>query len=197
MPGNKSSSVSGGGPERGAPHYGRTLIGLHWLTLVLIASAYCIGLVLGDMALSPLKLKLFSWHKSLGLVVLVLLPLRMVLRSLDPLDRVRELVPWEARLSSLVHGLLYLLMFVAPMLGWLHSSASGFQVVWFGVWPLPDLVAKNKAVAELLGDLHAGAVHVLAGLVVFHALAAVYHHHVKHDQVLLRMLPWLQRKRRR
>ena len=174
-------------------HYGWSLISLHWLTLLLIAAAFSLGLILEDMALSPLKLKLYAWHKWIGLLVLALLPLRMMLRYLDPLDRIGELAPWEARLSSLVHGLLYLLMFMAPLLGWLHSSASGFSVVWFGVLPLPDLVEKNKAVAEILKELHGGAVYVLVSLVALHALAALYHHHVRKDQVLARMLPWLRK----
>jgi cytochrome b561 len=178
---------------RQARHYGWSLIGLHWLTLLLIGAAFSLGLVLEDMPLSPFKLKLYAWHKWIGLLVLALLPLRMLLRYLDPLDRVRELVPWEARLSSLMHGMLYLLMFAAPLLGWLHSSATGFSVVWFGVLPLPDLVGKDKVVADMLKELHAGAVYALAGLVTLHALAAVYHHTVRRDQVLARMLPWLRK----
>jgi cytochrome b561 len=174
------------------PHYGWSLISLHWLTLVLIAATYTLGLILGDMSLSPLKLRLFAWHKWLGLLVLAILPLRMLLRYLDPFDRLRELAAWEARLSGLVQGLLYVLMFVAPLLGWLHSSAAGFSVVWFGVLPLPDLVEKNKALAETLKELHAVTVHVLIALVALHALAALYHHHIQKDRVLARMLPWLQ-----
>ena len=173
-------------------HYGWSLIGLHWLTLLLIAAAFALGLILDDMPLSPTKLKLYAWHKWIGLLVLALLPLRLLLRRLDSLDRLAELVPWEVRLSSLVHGLLYLLMFAAPLLGWLHSSAAGFSVVWFGVLPLPDLVGKDKAMAEVLKELHEGAVFTLVSLVVFHALAAVYHHHMRKDGVLARMAPWVR-----
>ncbi len=177
---------------RSSQHYGWPLIGLHWLTLLFIAAAFALGLILDDMPLSPLKLKLYAWHKWIGLLVLALLPVRLLLRHLDPLDRLGELAPWEARLSSLVHGLLYLLMFSAPLLGWLHSSAAGFPVVWFGLLPLPDLVDKDKALAEVLKEFHEGAVFLLAGLVVLHALAAIYHHHVRKDGVLVRMLPWLR-----
>lgn len=173
-------------------HYGGLLISLHWLTFLLIAATFVLGWILADMALSPLKLKLYAWHKWSGLVVLALLPLRMLLRHLDPIERLRELVPWEARLSSIVHGLLYLLMFVVPLLGWLHSSAAGFSVVWFGVLPLPDLVGKDKALAEVLKDMHVGAVNILFVLVLLHALAALYHQLVRKDGVLARMVPWLR-----
>jgi cytochrome b561 len=170
------------------------LVGMHWLTLLLIAAAYVIGSLLDDMALSPLKLKLFSWHKWLGMLVLILLPLRMALRLSDRIDHAAGLLPWEAKASAAVHGLLYLLMLVAPILGWLLSSASGFQVVLFGVLPLPDLVGKNKELADLLKELHEGSVNLLLALVALHAAAAIYHQRIRHDGVLARMVPWLRSK---
>lgn len=178
----------------GAPaeHYGWGLISLHWLTLLLIGAAFALGLVLEDMPLSPLKLKLYAWHKWIGLLVLALLPPRLLLRMRDPLDHTRELEAWEVRLSGMVHGLLYLLMLAAPLLGWLHSSAAGFSVVWFGVLPLPDLVDKQPVLAKVLKEMHEAAVYFLAALVAIHALAAVYHHHIQRDPVLRRMLPWLR-----
>ncbi|MEW5770428.1 MAG: cytochrome b/b6 domain-containing protein [Pseudomonadota bacterium] len=174
---------------RSPPHYGWGLIALHWLTLGLIAAAAFIGWWLDGMPLSPLKLQLYAWHKWLGLLVLSLLPLRLLLRALDPLDQGAELTPWEARLSGVVHGLLYLLMCVVPLVGWLHSSAAGFSVVWFGVLPLPDLVGKDAALAAILRQAHAATVASLLALVALHALAALYHRHVRRDAVLARMLP--------
>jgi len=173
-------------------HYGWGLITLHWLTLALIAAAFAMGLILLDMPLSPLKLKLYAWHKWIGLLVLALLPLRLFLRLRSKLERGRELQPWEARLSGLVHGLLYGLLLLVPLLGWLQSSAAGFPVVWFGVLPLPDLVDKQPEVAKVLKAAHAAAVYFLASLVAIHALAAVYHQTFQRDGVLSRMLPWVK-----
>lgn len=170
------------------------LVGLHWLTLLLIVAAYVIGSLLEDMTLSPLKLKLFSWHKWVGMTVLFLLPLRLLLRLTERFDHASGLLPWEARASAAVHGALYLLLLLAPLLGWLHSSASGFPVVWFGVLPLPDLVGKDKALAETFKELHEGSVNLLVALAVLHAAAALYHQHVRHDGVLARMVPWLRSK---
>jgi len=170
------------------------LVGLHWLTLLLIVAAYVIGSLLEDMTLSPLKLKLYAWHKWVGMLVLFLLPLRLLLRLSDRLDHAAGLLPWEARASAAVHAALYLLMCVVPCLGWLASSAAGFQVVWFGVLPLPDLVGKDKALAEILKELHEGSVNLLLALVALHAAAALYHQYVRHDGVLARMVPWLRSK---
>jgi cytochrome b561 len=174
--------------------YSLPLIGLHWLTLLLIIAAYVLASLLEDMTLSPLKLKLYSWHKWLGMSVLILLPLRLLLRFVDRFDHRFELTALEVKASSAVHGLLYLLLIVVPMLGWLHSSAAGFSVVWFGVLPLPDLVGKDKALAEIFKELHEGSVNLLVILVVLHAAAALYHHHIRRDGVLARMLPWLKKK---
>lgn len=174
--------------------YGWPLIGLHWLTLILIVAAYVVAEILEDMALSPLKLKLYSWHKWIGMTVLFLVPLRAALRLADKFEHRRGLTPLEIRVSAIVHGLIYLLLIAVPMFGWLHSSAAGFPVVWFGVLPLPDLVGKDKALAEAFKELHEGSVNLLVTLVAVHAAAALYHHHVRHDGVLARMVPWLRRK---
>lgn len=169
------------------------LVGLHWLTLLLIVVAYVIGSLLEDMTLSPLKLKLYAWHKWAGMTVLLLLPLRLWLRLSERIDHAAGLLPWEARASAAVHGVLYLLLLLVPLLGWLQSSAAGFPVVWFGVLPLPDLVGKDKALAEVFKELHEGSVNLLVTLVVLHAAAALYHQHVRHDGVLARMVPWMRK----
>jgi len=169
-------------------------ISLHWLTLLLIVAAYIIMTILQDMSLSPQKLKLYSWHKWVGITVLFLLPLRLLMRFFDPLDHRAGLTALEVKASAAVHGAIYLLLFAVPMFGWLHSSAAGFPVVWLGVLPLPDLVGKDKALSELFKELHEGSVNLLIGLVVLHAVAALYHHHIRRDGVLARMVPGLRNK---
>jgi cytochrome b561 len=169
-------------------------IGIHWLTVLLIIAAFVLATILEDMTLSPLKLKLYSWHKWVGITVLFLLPLRLLFRFLDPLDHRAGLTALEVKASAAVHGVIYLLLIAVPMFGWLHSSAAGFPVVWLGVLPLPDLVGKDKALAEIFKELHEGSVNLLIALVVMHAAAALYHHHIRRDGVLARMVPWLGKK---
>jgi cytochrome b561 len=174
--------------------YGGPLIAVHWLTVLLIIATFVLAQMLQDMTLSPLKLKLYSWHKWLGMTVLFLVPLRLLLRFIDRFDHRSGLSLLEIRASATVHSLIYLLLICVPMLGWLHSSAAGFPVVWFGVLPLPDLVGKEKAIAETFKALHSGAVNALVVLIALHASAALYHHYIKRDGVLARMLPWLSVK---
>lgn len=174
--------------------YRPPLVALHWLTLLLIATAFGIGIALDDMPLSPLKLQMYMWHKSIGMLVLLLLPLRVFLRQHDPFDAAVGLAPWELLLAKGVHGALYLFMLAVPLLGWLSSSAAGFKVVMFGVLPLTDFIGKDKALAEILSQMHQGAVLLLMLLIAVHALAAIYHQRVRHDGVMARMLPFLRRK---
>ena len=94
---------------------------------------------------------------------------------------------WQRFAAHISHGGLYLLMFVIPLSGWLMSSASGFKVVYFGVIPLPDLLDKNKAVAEVLVEVHEILAFTLVALVVVHAAAAIKHQFIDHDGTLMRM----------
>ena len=80
-------------------------------------------------------------------------------------------------------------MIIIPLSGWLMSSAKGVQTVWFGVLPLPDLLAKDKALGKQLEELHSALNIGLLVLLAGHAAAALFHHWVHKDDVLRRMLP--------
>jgi cytochrome b561 len=85
------------------------------------------------------------------------------------------------------------LFFAAPLSGWLFSSAEGFKTVYFGVLPLPDLLAKNKDVADVLKVAHHWINYLLAAVVVLHIAAALRHHFIERDEVMRRMLPTTKR----
>jgi cytochrome b561 len=87
------------------------------------------------------------------------------------------------------HFLLYALMIAIPLSGWLMSSAKGFQTVWFGVLPIPDLMAKNKELGDLLQTVHLSLNLVFTAAIIGHVGAALKHHFVDKDDVLKRILP--------
>jgi cytochrome b561 len=99
---------------------------------------------------------------------------------------------WQLAAANASHRLLYLLFFAAPLTGWLFSSAAGFQTVYFGAFPIPDLLGKNKELADALKLVHRFTNYTLAALVAVHAAAAIKHHVVDRDDVLARMLPFLK-----
>ena len=169
--------------------YTRTSIVLHWMTAALIVSAFGLGSYMEDLPLSPTKLRLFSYHKWIGVTVFLLAISRLSWRAFHPAPPLPEKMPaWERLAAKSSHFLLYCLMFIIPVSGWLTSSAHGFQTVYFGVLPLPDLVEKNKETAEILDEVHELLNNGLLLLVLGHAGAALKHHFIDKDDVLMRML---------
>ncbi|HET7775351.1 MAG TPA: cytochrome b/b6 domain-containing protein, partial [Azospira sp.] len=73
--------------------------------------------------------------------------------------------------------------------GWLMSSAKGFQTVYFGILPIPDLIGKDADLGNLLKTVHMVLNYLMLALVATHAAAAVKHHLIDRDDTLRRMLP--------
>lgn len=174
--------------------YTRTAVALHWLVALLILAALPLGLYMTGLKLSPLKLQLYSYHKWLGVTVAWLVVLRLAWRLTHVAPPLPMSVPvWQQQAASALHHLLYALMLLLPVSGWLMSSAKGVQTVYFGLLPLPDLLAKDEWLGDLLALVHAGLAYTLAVLVGVHIAAALKHHFVDRDAVLARMLPFLRR----
>ena len=168
--------------------YSTPAIVLHWLMALLIFAGFPLGLTMVDLPLSPDKLKLYSYHKWIGVTLLMLVAIRLSWRlTHTPPPLPASVAAWQHRASAIVHGLLYLLMIAIPLSGWLMSSAKGFQTVWFGVLPLPDLVGKDKALGDLLAEVHKVLNFTLLGLVVLHVGAALQHHFIERQPFLQRM----------
>ena len=172
--------------------YTSTAIALHWLVASLILAAFPLGLVMHDLPLSPLKLKLVSYHKWLGITVFLLVVARLAWRATHTPPLLPSSMPaWQQRAAHGLHHLLYLLLFAIPLSGWLMSSAKGFQTVYLGVLPLPDLIGKDKALGHLLEEVHESLNYGMLALLAVHAAAALKHHFIDRDGVLAQMLPFL------
>ena len=91
--------------------------------------------------------------------------------------------------AHLGHLALYGLMLAIPLSGWLMSSAKGFQTVYFGVLPIPDLLGKNPDLGEWLAELHEALNLLLMLTLAGHVGAALKHHFIDQDDILRRMLP--------
>ena len=179
--------------SRSATDYTGTAIGIHWVASILIIGNLAFGLYMVDLPLTPAKLKYYSWHKWVGVTIFLLSAARLLWRLSHHAPALPSSMPvWQRTAANASHHVLYLLFFAAPLTGWLFSSAAGFQTVYFGVVPLPDLLTKNKELADVLKMVHRISNYTLAVLVVLHAAAAIKHHVVDRDDVLSRMLPMLK-----
>ncbi len=170
--------------------YGSLSIAMHWLMLMLLVAVYaCIELRELYPKGSDPREALKQWHFMLGLSVFALLWLRLALRLLGPTPQVQPpLGAWQHRLGQLMHVALYLFLVVMPLLGWLVLSAKGKTIPFFGL-ELPALVGTDKALADSLQEIHETIGTVGYYLIGLHAAAALFHHYIQRDNVLLRMLP--------
>lgn len=180
-------------PDTSSRYHGVS-IALHWVLALALAAMFGVGLYMADLPFSPLRLKLYNWHKWAGVVILALSLARLLWRLMHrppALPRTVEaaMPNWQRLAHHATHGLLYALFFAVPLIGWAYSSAAGFSVVLFGVLPLPDFVPVDKALAALIKPWHEWSAFALAGLVALHVAAALKHHWVDRDDLLQRMLP--------
>ena len=173
--------------------YTRTAIALHWFAALLIVGNLALGVSMVDLELSPLKLRLFSYHKWIGITVFLVASLRLLLRQVHPPPPPVPMQEWQRRAATATHAALYVLMFAVPLSGWIYSSATGVSVVYLGLVPLPDLVAKDKGLASVLKAVHVTLNLGLVALIAVHFGAALRHLVAERDNVLPRMLPFLRR----
>lgn len=177
------------------PRYNPTAIALHWLVALGLSASFALGLYMQDLPLSPTKLQLYSWHKWAGISILLLVIFRLLWRFTHAAPELPSSMPSLIRsIAHMTHWLLYTLMLAIPLSGWLMSSAQGFQVVWFGVLPLPDLVAKNAELGACLKSVHLVLNYTLLVLVLAHISVALKHHFWDKDTILTRMLPVLKQR---
>jgi len=188
IPMNSAPASSAASGQR----YTGLAIGLHWLIAIALVGCFALGLYMHELPLSPQKLKLYSWHKWAGVTIFFFVALRLAWRLTHrPPEMPAGMPAWQRMAAAATHHLLYALMFAVPLTGWLMSSAKGFQTVWFGVLPLPDLLEKNRELGKILEEVHEVLNFTMATLVVAHLGAALKHHFVERDDVLTRMLPFL------
>jgi cytochrome b561 len=162
----------------------------HWAMAALILAQIALGLMAASWRVSPAKLELFFWHKSTGMLILLLVALRLLWRLANPTPELPAgMAAWERTAARLSHGLLYMLMVALPVTGWIVNSASNIPFRIFWLIPLPAIVAPDKPTADLAALAHRGLAALLALVLVAHIGAALRHHFVKRNTVLGRMLP--------
>lgn len=173
--------------------YTATAVVLHWTIAALIIGSASLALYMVDLQLSPTKLRLYAWHKWAGVTLFLLAVVRVLWRLAHPAPPLPSDTPgWQRVVAGASHLLLYALVLVIPLSGWLMSSALGVQTVYLGWVPLPDLLAKDKALGEQLKLVHEALNCTLAVVVILHVAAAMKHHLVDRDDVLHRMFPLLK-----
>jgi cytochrome b561 len=172
------------------PHYTRTAVALHWSIAGLILAGLFMGWTMTEMAISPTRLKVYNYHKWIGVTVLALSLFRLVWKLTHAAPPLPSMPRWQHLAARLSHGLLYVLMLAVPVAGWIYSNASGYRVVYLGKLPLPNLVDRDKELAAAWLQVHGNLAMILAVLLGLHVLAALQHQFIARDATLRRMLTW-------
>ena len=171
-------------------HYPATSKLLHWLVAICVLTTAPVAIAMVSVSEGPTQNALYNFHKSLGVVILILMILRLINRLTvgapiaDP-----GIEPWQKTASSIVHTSFYVLLLAMPIVGYIANSVYGASTPFFGLFDLPPIASKNEALATQLFTIHRWVGWLLIVLVLTHVGAALYHYFIRHDNVLQRMLP--------
>jgi cytochrome b561 len=147
-------------------------------------------LMIQDGLSRPLQDSLFIFHKNTGVVLFVLVVIRLVYRARNAPPPVPAHLPaWQVFVAQLTHRLLYALLFVMPIAGYVRVRAGGFPIEALDAMGMPALVPKSEAVAAFAKSVHFYGGWTIAFLVALHIGAALQHGLIKRDGVFSRMWP--------
>lgn len=174
-------------PPPQAWRYGRTAVALHWTLAVLLVATTALGLFMMSIEDEPGSGWYFDLHKSVGIVIALLVGARVVWRLKNRPEPLPASVPiWQAKLAVATQAMLYLLMVLVPLAGYLGASFSKAGVRFFGLatppWALPD-----HDLAEQFFGIHSVLVWVLIALAALHVAGAMKHLLLDRDGVFQRM----------
>ena len=178
-----------------ADTWGAAAKSFHWIVALLILAQFVIGRVADEMKLSPAKLDMFVWHKSIGVTILLLVALRLAWRLANPPPLSHADIPaWETKLAAAGHWILYVLMFAVPLSGWLVSDASRVPFQAYFLLPMPDFIDVSRSIQEAASEVHEALTAALFIVVIAHVAAAMRHHFRLRNDILRRMLPGIRVK---
>jgi len=163
---------------------------LHWIIALGVIGLFAFGLWMKEVPARPDRPYFYAIHASIGISILALMLLRLAWRLTNRPPAAPQGVPhWQHAASRISHGLLYVLSFATLVVGWLLSGTmrQPIELKAFGVVPVPPLL-EGRTYHELLETAHEYLAYALIALVIVHAGAALYHHFIRRNVVLRRMV---------
>jgi cytochrome b561 len=176
------------GPPVPADRYTRTAILLHWLIAALVVAMILLGLVMTDVPRqTPMRGALFNLHKSLGLLTLALVIVRLGWRLAHrPPPLPADIPAWNRQLAGVTHGAFYVLLLAQPLLGYVASVFGKYGVKFFGL-ALPAWGSDNPAVRQPFVDAHHLVAKLLIGLIALHLAGVAWHRFGRRGELWRRM----------
>jgi len=162
---------------------------IHWLTALLVLTMVPAGLVMIRIDGGPLQNQLFDYHRSVGVTLMVLTLIRLIYRLTHKPAPLPDSMPgWQKLAAKTTHVFLYGFLLVNPFIGWVATSAYGAAISVFGLFTMPAIVAKDRALADQLFQVHLALGLMFTAAVLLHIAAALYHGLIRRDGVLNRMI---------
>ena len=172
-----------------APGYTATAKALHWLTAALVLTMIPIGIIMANLSLGPAGDVLYDIHRSIGAVLIPIVLVRLVYRLTNPPPPLPADIPAIQQLAAhTTHWALYALLIVQPIVGWVATSAYRAPIRVFWLFELPPIWPVDQPLSERLFGVHRVLGIAIALLLCAHVGAALFHHFVRKDGVLLRMI---------
>jgi len=170
------------------PDYTATARALHWITAALVIVMIPIGIVMANFSLGPAGDVLYDIHRSIGAILIPLVLVRLAYRLTVPPPPLPDDIPAIQRLAAnLTHWALYGLLIVQGFVGWIATSAYRAPIKVFWLFELPPIWPVDQPYSERMFVVHRWLGIALALLICMHIGAALFHHFVRKDGVLLRM----------
>jgi cytochrome b561 len=161
---------------------------LHWLVAVLVLLMIPLGIVIANEWGGPVQTPLYNLHKSIGAVLLPIIVVRLIYRwTHPPLPLPADIPPVQQLAAHATHWALYALLVAQPTVGWIATSAYPAPLPVFGLFELPHIWREDRAFSDQVMMLHRFVGIALAILLVGHIGAALQHHFIRKDRILLRM----------
>jgi cytochrome b561 len=171
-----------------ATSYGSVAKFFHWLVSALIVLMLIFGYLLDDIP-KDYQPAAYNLHKLTGLTILALMLLRLVWTLINPKPVLpADTMPWERLSERLVHFMFYFFAILMPLAGWVGAVAAR-KPPHLGNFNFELPIPQDKVLAHAAFDVHGIVAIVLIVLISIHVLAALYHHFIRKDNILMRMLP--------
>lgn len=179
-----------------AQHYAAPARWLHWsMALLVVPMLVAGGLMVQDWISRPVQNSLFLFHKNVGVLLIILIAVRLFVRWRNPPPPEPDHLPaWQAKIASVTHVLLYVLLIVMPLAGYIRVRAGGFPIEALDALSLPALVPRSDELAQLAKMVHFYGGRLMLLLVLMHIGAALFHAIIKKDGIFARMWPGARAK---
>jgi cytochrome b561 len=173
--------------------YSNIAAAFHWTTVLLVLLQLWLGFSFADLAQGPQRTGLFTWHKTVGALILLIVLARLTYRLMNPPPPYPpELPRWERVAGTWNHRLLYIVLIAMPIGGLIAVSGHtpGPTIALLGGIAIPKIPGISKELGEIAGDIHSAAAWLLLALMATHVAAALKHQFIDRNRAAGRMPPF-------